>query len=75
MLQKLDWFISQHDGRWPPSAVKDLELRLMDALSYRTCNADDIWDEISAWLKDNHIMLQVENGTNSSETTAERRTL
>ena len=75
MLQKLDWFISQHDGRWPPSAVHDLELRLMDVLSYRTCNADDIWDEIAEWLEDNHLVLQVESGADSPDTAAESRNL
>ena len=40
---------------WPEYAPKDLELRLLDALSYRNCSPADIWDEIKGWLEENRI--------------------
>jgi hypothetical protein len=43
--------------RWPEYVPKDLELRLLDALSYRNCSQVDIWDEVKSWLEENHVKL------------------
>jgi hypothetical protein len=40
---------------WPEYVPKDLELRLLNALSYRNCSQADIWDEVKSWLEENHI--------------------
>ena len=40
---------------WPEYAPKDLELRLLDALSYRNCSQADIWDEVKSWLEENCV--------------------
>ena len=43
------------DSRWPEHVPRDLELRLLDALSYRNCSQADIWDEVKSWLEENDI--------------------
>ncbi len=40
---------------WPEYVPIDLELRLLDALSYQNCSQADIWDEVKSWLEENHI--------------------
>ncbi len=40
---------------WPEYVPKDLELRLLDALSYQNCSQADIWDEVKGWLEENRI--------------------
>ena len=53
-------FDSIHQGDdlrpvWPEDVPFALELRLLDALSYRSCNQMDIWDEVKTWLEDNDV--------------------
>ena len=40
---------------WPARPPRDLELRLLDALSYESCCPEAIWDEVAAWLQDNRL--------------------
>lgn len=40
---------------WPEYAPKDLELCLLDTLSYRNCSQADILDEVKDWLEENRI--------------------
>lgn len=40
-------------SKWPESVPEDLELRLLDALSYQNCSQVDIWDEVKSWLEEN----------------------
>ena len=55
----VDQFLStdfeRSDSRWPEYVPTDLELRLLDALSYRNCSQAHIWDEVKSWLEENHI--------------------
>ncbi|WP_415182886.1 hypothetical protein [Phaeovulum sp.] len=44
-------------AQWPESIPADLRLRMMDALSYRQCSPDAIWDEIRDWLEDNRVRV------------------
>lgn len=40
---------------WPATLPRDLELRLLDVLSYRSCGPDAIWDELVEWLEEHRI--------------------
>lgn len=42
-------------SKWPEYVPKDLELRLLDALSYQGCSQAEIWDEVKSWLEENCI--------------------
>ena len=43
------------DLPWPDRVPPDLELRLLDAMSYRKCGQHDIWGEVKAWLEENGV--------------------
>ena len=43
------------DPSWPDRVPSDLELRLLDAMSYRNCGQHEIWDEVKAWLEENGV--------------------
>jgi len=44
---------------WPEHVPRDLELRLIDALSYNSCTQADIWDEVKDWLEEHRVNCAV----------------
>lgn len=43
--------------QWPEHPPRDLELRLMDVVSYGTWNQNDVWDEVRSWLMENRVPI------------------
>ncbi|QYK40108.1 MAG: hypothetical protein KF887_11670 [Paracoccaceae bacterium] len=55
MSELKNWNHEIPTGNWPEKLPRDLELRLLDALSYASCSPADIWDELQAWFEDHRI--------------------
>ena len=43
------------EAGWPEFPPRDLELRLMDLMSYQTWSHHDLWDELRAWLESHSV--------------------